>query len=257
MFRPVGIEKGEDMEQVDTAIQTSKLLRSEQIAEGTMAFHFEKPQDFQFKAGQAIDITLVNPTETDAEGNTRGFSIVSAPSGDDVTIATRMRDTAFKRCLKAAAPGMKVQIVGPLGSLTLHKNATKPAVLLAGGIGITPFISILRQATFEQLPHQLYLFYSNRRPEDAAFLEELQSLHQRNQRFHFVPTMTEMEHSRRTWGGETGLLTGQTLTKYLESVHGPIYYIAGPPAMVAALRTMLGTAGVDEDDIRTEEFAGY
>jgi Na+-transporting NADH:ubiquinone oxidoreductase subunit NqrF len=66
-----------------------------------------------------------------------------------------------------------------------------------------------------------------------------------------------MEHSRRTWGGETGLLTGQTLTKYLESVHGPIYYIAGPPAMVAALRTMLGTAGVDEDDIRTEEFAGY
>jgi ferredoxin-NADP reductase len=247
---------------IDNGIQKSKLLRSEllwseQIAEGTMAFHFDKPQGFQFKAGQAIDITLVAPTETDAEGNTRGFSLVSAPSGNDLTVATRMRDTAFKRCLKAAAEGMEIEIDGPFGSLTLHKNSAKPAVLLAGGIGITPFISILRQATFEQLPHQLYLFYSNRRPEDAAFLEELQSLHQRNPRFHFVPTMTEMEHSQRAWDGEKGLLTGEMLMKHLASVHGPIYYIAGPPAMVAALRTMLSTAGVDEDDIRTEEFAGY
>jgi ferredoxin-NADP reductase len=247
---------------IDNGIQKSKLLRSEllwseQIAEGTMAFHFEKPQGFQFKAGQAIDITLMYPTETDAEGNTRGFSIVSAPSGNDLTVATRMRDTAFKRCLKAAAEGMEIEIDGPFGSLTLHKNSAKAAVLLAGGIGITPFISILRQATFEQVPHHLHLFYSNRRPEDTAFLAELQWLHQLNERFHFVPTMTEMERSRRTWSGETGLLTGELLRKHLESLHGPIYYIAGPPAMVAGLRTMLGSAGVDEDDIRTEEFAGY
>lgn len=243
--------------EVDNAIQTSELLRSEQIAEGTMAFHFGKPQHFVFRAGQAIDITLLNPAETDAEGNTRGFSIVSAPSEDDLTVATRMRNTAFKRCLKAAKPGMQVKIDGPFGSLTLHKNAVKPAVLLAGGIGITPFMSILRQATFEQLPHQLHLFYSNRRPEDAAFLGELESLHQRNPRFHFVPTMTEMARSQQTWSGERGLVTGAMLGKHLESLNGPIFYIAGPPAMVAGLRAMLATAGVDEDDIRTEEFAGY
>jgi ferredoxin-NADP reductase len=237
--------------------QATTFERSEQIAQGTMAFHFAKPNGFRFRAGQAIDITLVNPPETDAEGNTRGFSIVSAPDESDLTIATRMRDTAFKRSLRLLKAGTAVQIDGPLGSLTLHKNAEKSAVLLAGGIGITPFISILRDAAINQLPHRLFLFYANRRPEDAPFLEELRSLHQKNHRFLAVPTMSQMERSLQPWAGETGHITAKMLSRHVESLQGPIFYIAGPPGMVAALRTMLTVAGVDEDDIRTEEFGGY
>ena len=70
------------------------LLRKEEIAEGTMAFHFEKPAGFTFKAGQFGDFTLINPVETDTEGNTRGFSLASAPYEGDLMFATRMRDTA-------------------------------------------------------------------------------------------------------------------------------------------------------------------
>src|SRR5215472_1967123 len=131
---------------------TAKLNCREQVAEGTMAFHFDKPNGFEFRAGQAIDVTLLDPPETDAEGDIRTFSIASPPFEERLMIATRMRDTAFKRALKSLPLGTAVKIDGPSGSLTLHKNSSKPAIFLAGGIGITPFLSILRQATHESFP---------------------------------------------------------------------------------------------------------
>jgi ferredoxin-NADP reductase len=240
-----------------TSTHIASLKKLEEIAEGTMAFYLAKPSDFQFRAGQSIDLTLTNPRETDAEGNTRAFSIASAPFDPDLMIATRMRDTAFKRVLRSASPGMEVKIEGPSGSFTLHRNSAKPAVFLAGGIGITPFVSIIRQATRENLPHQLYLFYSNRRPEDAAFLDLLEQAARQNTKFHLIATMTEMQHSHRPWTDETGFIDQNMLGRHLPSPEGPIYYLAGPPTMVAAMRQMLVGAGVDEDDIRTEEFSGY
>jgi ferredoxin-NADP reductase len=240
-----------------TSAISAPLTKREEIAEGTMAFHFTKPTNFQFRAGQAIDLTLLNPPETDTEGNTRTFSIVSAPSDGDLTIATRMRDTAFKRVLRNAAMGLEVKIEGPSGSFVLPRKADKPVVLLAGGIGITPFLSMIRQATHDKAPHQIYLFYSNRRPEDAAFLDMLAEAARQNPNFHLIATMAEMSKSQREWKGETGFINKEMLTKYLPTLQGPLYYLAGPPAMVAAMRGMLTDAGVDEDDIRTEEFAGY
>jgi ferredoxin-NADP reductase len=235
----------------------SELTHKEAVAEGTMAFHFRRPDGFDFRAGQAIDVTLIDPRETDAEGNTRAFSVTSAPSDRDLVIASRMRDTAFKRTLKAAQPGLPVKIEGPTGSLILHRNAGKAAVFLAGGIGITPFRSMAREAAIQKLPHQVYLFYSNRRPEDSAYLTELQELEKQNSRFHLFATMTGMEKSTTAWSGETGLLSMDTLRRHLPAVNGPIYYIAGPPAMVAAMRQLLIAGGIDEDDLRTEDFAGY
>jgi predicted ferric reductase len=117
----------------------SKLMRREEVAEGTMAFHFEKPFEFNFKAGQFADVTLTDPPETDAEGNTRTFSIASPPFENEIVFATRMRGTAFKRSLKRVPLATEVQIGSASGSFTRHKNPAKPAVLLAGGIGITPF----------------------------------------------------------------------------------------------------------------------
>ena len=235
----------------------TKLLGRSNVAEGTMAFHLAKPLGFNFKAGQAADLTLLDPPETDSEGNIRTFSIASPPFEDRLTFASRMRDTAFKRSLKAAPIGTEINIASPSGSFTLHKNANKPAVFLAGGIGITPFLSVVCQADHEHLPHKLYLFYSNRRPEDAAFLDILQGLETTNPNFLLIATMTEMARSSREWREETGFINREMLVRHLETLHGPIYYIAGPPPMVVAMREMLVGAGIDEDDIRTEEFAGY
>jgi len=235
----------------------TKLLAREEVAAGTMAFRFTRPEGFIFKAGQSIDVTLIDPPETDAEGDTRTFSIASAPYEPDLLIATRMRDTAFKRVLAKAAAGLSVRIEGPSGSFTLHKNAAKPAVFIAGGIGITPFRSIIRQAVFEKAPHSLYLFYANRRPEDAAFLDELEEAARAHASLKVIATMTEMTGSARTWTGQTGVITQDLLSLHVASLQGPTFYVAGPPAMVAALRDVLIASGVDEDDLRSEDFAGY
>ena len=238
-------------------VYKSILTNREEIAEGTMAFYFDRPQGFEFKAGQSIDLTLIDPPETDFEGDTRVFSVASSPHDAHLMIATRMRDTAFKRVLRKMEIGTEVAIEGPVGSFTLHVNPAKPAVLLAGGIGITPFFSIVQHAAQGKLPHSLYLFYSNRRPEDAAFLAPLQGLEKQNPNFRFIPTMTETSKSQQEWVGERGFINQDTLVRHLSSLQGPIYYLAGPPEMVGAMRRILTAAGADEDDIRTEEFSGY
>jgi ferredoxin-NADP reductase len=234
-----------------------KLKKRSEVAERTIAFGFEKPANFKFRAGQFLEMTLLNPPQTDSEGNTRAFSITSAPHEEMLMVATRMRDSAFKRVLGTLPLETEVKVEGPFGDLALHNNAARPAVLLAGGIGITPFRSVVVRAAREKLPHRIFLFYSNRRPEDAAFLEELQALERENPNYKFIGTMTGMGGSRRTWDGETGLLSREVLSRYLKDTDSPIYYIAGPPSMVNGMRSMLNGAGIDDDDIRTEEFSGY
>lgn len=238
-------------------MHTVKLLQKRDIAEGTMEFTFERPEGFVYQSGQTVDITLIKPAETDEEGNSRTFSLVSSPQESVLKIATRMRDTAFKRILKNMEEGTLVSIDGPFGSFVLHENAARPAVFLSGGIGITPFHSIIRDASERNLPHTLFLFYSNRRPEDAAFLGELQELQEENLNFTLVATMTDMKKSTEVWKDEQGFINAAMLERHLPKDASPIYYLAGPQGMVTAMRTMLTESGISTDDIRFEEFAGY
>lgn len=237
-------------------MKTLTLRHRETVADRTMAFHFARPVNFDFAAGQSIDLTLINPPETDAEGNTRTFTIASAPQDDEIMIATRLRDTAFKRVLASVPIGTSVAGDGPEGTFTLQEDARVPAVFLAGGIGITPFRSIIRDAVARKLTHPLWLFYSNNRPEDAAFLDELQQIADATPTLRFIPTMTDMAKSQRVWRGETELITAGTIRRRLP-ILGPRYYLAGPPAMVTAMRQMLTAAQVPEADILFEEFSGY
>jgi len=234
-----------------------KLLEKKEIAEGTMAFTFQRPEGLEFKAGQHAEWTLINPPETDAEGNNRMFSLVSSPSEDKLEIATRMRDTAFKRVLGKMNIGDTISVANPHGSFTLHNDITKPAVFLIGGIGITPVMSIIKDATERNLPHQLFLFYSNRQIEDAAFFEELKKLAEKNSQFTFIPTMTKPEMSSQSWSGETGYIDRSMIEKYVPNFLNAIYYISGPVAMAATMRKLLNEVGVNEDNIKTEEFTGY
>lgn len=236
---------------------TAKLKGRREVAERTLACEFERPTGFEFKAGQSIDMTLLNPPETDAEGDKRAFSVASAPHENTLMFATRLRDTAFKRVLQSLPLGSEVKIEGPFGNMTLHNKASRPAVILAGGIGITPFRSMLLRATHDKLPHHILLFFSNRRPEDAPFLAELQSLEGQNPNYRLIATMTEAEKSHQSWKGERGYINQELLSRHLKEIASPVYYLAGPPGMVKAMHAMLNAAGVDDDDIRSEEFAGY
>jgi len=232
-----------------------KLNGHDQVAEGTMAFRFSKPGGFVFHAGQAISLELIDPPAEEGQGS-RTLSLVSAPFEPELMVATRMRDSAFKRALKTLPVGASMRINGPFGDLTLG-DAGRPAVFIAGGIGITPFMSMLRQATADRSPQRLFLAYSNRRPEDSAFLDELQELERRNKRFHLMATMTDMSKSARAWSGETGFVDADMLKRFIGDLAAPIYYVVGPPAMVEAMQRTLVGAGIAGDMIRTEEFYGY
>jgi ferredoxin-NADP reductase len=141
--------------------------------------------------------------------------------------------------------------------MTLHEDAARPAVILAGGIGVTPFLSMARHAAKLRLPHRITLFYSNRRPEDAAFLDELRALEQSNPNYRLIATMSEAKKSSQPWEGETGFIRPDMLERYLKDLSGPVYYFAGPPGMTMAMQSMLSALGVKENDINSEEFYGY
>lgn len=239
------------------AIHEVPLARRETVAEGTMAFYFSKPPGFRHRAGQSLTMTLIHPPETDGEGDARTFTIASAPHDRELMIATRMRDTAFKRVLKAAPAGTAVRIDGPNGEMVLHDDTRRAAVFLAGGIGITPFLSMARHAANARLPHRVYLFYSNRRPEDAAFLTELREMERVNPNYRLIATMAEPAKSGQPWSGETGFIRREMLERRLPDLMSPIYYFAGPPAMTTAMRQMLQEIGIGDEAMRYEEFYGY
>lgn len=234
-------------------ITNIKLIKKEDVANGTMAFHFEKPAGFEFKAGQFGDFTLINPTETDEEGNMRGFSLAHAPFEGDLMIATRMRDTAFKRVLKDLPIGTEVKLDAPYGDFKLHQTVTTPAVFLIGGIGITPVRSIIAQATHDKTDHKITLLYSNKTSADAAFTADLEGFANANPNFKFVPVYTAAKEADH----ETGYIDAAMVKKYVPDMTLPIFYLAGPAGMVAAMRKILVEAGANEDNIKTEEFSGY
>jgi ferredoxin-NADP reductase len=182
---------------------------------------------------------------------------VSSPLAEEIVMATRMRDTAFKRALSLLPIGAEVRIKGPMGSFTLHKNVSRPAVFLAGGIGIAPFLSMLSYAAVNKPHPAISLFYANRYLEDAAFMDTLRELESSTENFRFVPTFTRADNAHGRWKGETGRISPEMLSRHVSNLQGSICYVAGPPTMVSAARLSLSAAGVDEDDIRTEEFAGY
>jgi ferredoxin-NADP reductase len=134
--------------------QTTLLGRTE-VAEDTMAFQFEKPHDFVFKAGQYIDLTLSGsePQRGPSDGMSHTFSIASSPFDEELVVTTRMRNAIFKQAISTLPIGSLARIAGPMGSFTLHNNTARPAVFLAGGIGIAPFLSMVSHATAEKLRH--------------------------------------------------------------------------------------------------------
>jgi ferredoxin-NADP reductase len=236
-------------------ITNVKLIKKEEVANGTMAFHFEKPEGFEFRAGQFGDITLIDPPETDSEGDTRGFSIAAAPYEDYIMFATRLRDTAFKRVIRDYPLGTEVKLDAPYGDFTLHKTQTTPAVFIIGGIGVTPVRSMIAQATHDKTAHTITLFHANRTLADAPFRADFEQLAQDNPNFTYVPVVTDKAPDG--WTGEQGRVDEAMLRRHVSDVNAPIYYLSGPEGMVKATRQLLVSAGANEDNIRTEEFTGY
>lgn len=233
------------------------LVDRQRVARGTMTFWFDTDgSDYDFRAGQHADFAFLHPPAGEEGDNLRTFSLANSPNDKGlVMIAMRMRETGFKNALMSAALGTKFRVSRPRGSFTLHKDFARPAAFLAGGIGITPVRSMLDWAAQERMPHNLYLFYSNREAVDAAFLEELEALTMQNPRFTLIPTITRLTYS--AWRYEVGHINRQLLSRYLTGLNRPVFYIAGPSGMVTAMSNLLRSLDVSDDDVRTEEFGDY
>ena len=236
----------------------TKLIERHEVAEDTMAFALERPAGFEFISGQYLTITLPEPLYTDAKGNSRTFSIASAPQErEHLLIATRMTGSALKRSLAEVPLGTPVSIFGPVGDFTLPDATPAPLVFIAGGIGITPFRSMALDAAKRQLPHQITLIYSNRTPEGAPFLDELAGIAATYPNFRYLPTITEAEHARQPWTGERRLVNADFLRECIGDVTRPTFYLAGPPGLVVAVTKAVLEAGADPAHVLAEEFSGY
>ncbi|MCP1575969.1 ferredoxin-NADP reductase [Herbaspirillum rubrisubalbicans] len=233
------------------------LVSKKQVAKGTLAFSISRPANFEFVAGQAVYVTIPDLKKADTKGNVRIFSIASSPQDLELEIATRQTDSSLKRYLADTPAGASLQLEGPYGDMALHADSSRPAVFLAGGIGITPFRSMVLDATNRASPHHLFLFYSNRRLEDAPFLTELRQLQEKNSKFKLITTFTEDSAISEEDAVERGYITAAMISKHVGDMSVPIYYIAGPATMVTAMEAILKNAGVRQADVRTEKFPCY
>jgi ferredoxin-NADP reductase len=231
-----------------------KLLDKKEVAFKTIEFTFEKPNPFTFVPGQYGGFTLINPSKTDAKGATRRFSILSTPNDDVISIVTRLQGSAFKEVLLELPIGSTIKMAGPTGTFVLSDDLSIPSVLIAGGIGVAPFYSMIKQAAIQKSPRKIYLFYGNPSLKDAAFLNELRDIENQYPHFSLIATIDQPDED---WSDEIGLINSDMICKYVKELDQVIYYVCGSPSMVKALHQTLLELNINEDRIRVEDFPGY
>jgi ferredoxin-NADP reductase len=234
----------------------AKVKEKCEVAKGTLMVVFDLlGEEVDFTPGQYFWVTLLDPPYDDDKGPRRHITVVTSPNDRGVLgLATRVRDSAFKRSLAELPIGAEVDVEQPKGDFLLPEDTAQEYVFIAGGIGITVFRSMLRYVAEENLPHRVTLIYSNRDRESTAFLDEVQELERANPNLRVVLTMTDDAE----WDGETRRIDADLLRDHLGADLGAFtYLVAGPKPMVEAMETMLAEAGVPEEQVRPERFSGY
>jgi ferredoxin-NADP reductase len=234
----------------------ARIKEKREVARGTLLVIFDLlGQEVEFKPGQYFYVTLPDVGHQDDKGLRRHITVVTSPNETDVLgLATRIRDSAFKRSLAELPVGTEVEVEQPEGDFALPDETSRPLVFIAGGIGITVFRSMLRYIREEQLPYRVTLIYSNRDRESTAFLDELQQLEQQLTDFRLVLTMTQDDG----WDGESRKVDAGFLRDHLGAdLDEHTFLVAGPPAMAEAIEATLTEAGVSEQNVKAEQYSGY
>jgi NAD(P)H-flavin reductase len=234
----------------------AKIEEKREVAKGTLLVIFDLlGEEFDYRPGQYFWVELLDPPYQDEKGPRRHISAVTSPTERGVIgLCTRIRDSAFKRSLAELPLGAEVEVEPPKGKFVLPEDVSRPLVFVAGGIGITPFRSMLRYIQDEGLPHRVTLIYSNRDRKSAAFLDELEEIERSNPNVRLIVTMTNDDG----WTGERRRVDASFFEEYLGGeLSDARYMVAGPPAMAKAATEELQKAGVDEQLISTDSFTGY
>lgn len=231
--------------------------KKEAVAKDTYSFYFSRPEGFTFFPGQYNRWTLPIPA-TDGRGSSRFFTISSSPLETDyLCFTTKIIQSDFKKALLTLHEHQAISLFGPMGNFVLEEKDPRERIFLAGGIGITPFRSMITYAAAKNLALPLRLFVSFSTPEEAVFLPELTTLTKTHPTISVLYTMTKPQESALAWSGETGRISSALLEKYAQDSAHALYYVSGPPAMVEGMESLLSQMHIKTEHIRTEQFSGY
>lgn len=221
---------------------TTQLIERKQIAEDTFEVAFQKPTDFSFLPGQYVQLILPESSQLPPRESIRLLSMTSAPYEEKLSFAFRSSDSEYKNYLLNAPLHTDFAIRGPFGYFTLDNNHRKPVIFLAGGIGVTPFISMLKQETFLNTKRNITLLYSNTEEKKAAYVSELQEMAKINQQFSFHHV-----YDRLTW---------KDILHKTQFSLDHLWYIAGSTNMVGSITQILLDHEIPPYKIHTELFTG-
>lgn len=221
------------------------LLRKSAIAENTTEMTFSVSEEsFAFKAGQYVSIEVPSLAGEAIPDRFHNFSIASSPiNPKEVSIVFRNSQSIYKTALLALPMGSIVNINGPKGVLILPEATEVPVILVAGGIGIAPFMSQIRHAVEAQSSQQIVLMYFNTRLETTAYRDELLALTQQNPRF----VVSEY----------IGIPQKEMFAYYVQTMPDALWYVVGAPGMVAQVEQILAESGILDMHIKFEGFSGY
>ena len=214
------------------------------------SFRFQRPPELNYKAGQFFFVAL----KQGGKELNKHFSFSSSPTEPGfIEFTKRLTDHEYSMALKAAKVGDWARIDAPYGEFTFEGEYPKIA-LLAGGIGVTPFISICKNATDKGLKSEITLFLGCRTPNDIPFRQELENMQQTNKnlKLHFVVNQPTPD-----WKGATGIITADMIQKELPDYKDNIFYTCGPPGMVTAMEKLVDSIGLPKKQLKLEYFTGY
>ena len=230
------------------AVETT-VVASRRLTPQTHSIMVKKPAGFSFRPTQFTFLSL----KTDRGWDVRPMSIATSTTRPSLEYAVRIGDSPFKRAFASLRPGDTVAVQGPFGRFLLEED--RPAVLIAGGIGITPLKGMAEYAADRALPIPVRLVYSNRAEEEIPYRAELEELAKRNPRFSVLHTLTG--DAPKGWEGSVGRIGTRLLRDAVRGLERPVYYVCGKTGMVEEMLRLLSESGVKESDVLVEVFRGY
>jgi len=235
---------------------TLMLASKERVTADTVCFWFDPIWPVRFQPGQFFEWTLPHP-HPDRNGVRRYFTIASSPTENQLLLATKIGNppSTFKQALLNLKAGEEITVANLEGEFLLPKAPERACVFIAGGIGITPYRSMIKYMLDKGLSRPITLFYSNRSAEDIVFRDIFDQA-EKAFGLKVVYTLTGKDVPAN-WQGRTGYITSELIREEVPDYQERIFYISGPEPMVVAFERMLANMGVKRSNIKRDYFPGY
>jgi ferredoxin-NADP reductase len=228
---------------------TAILLERKEIALQTYQYFFEKPDGFDFVAGQYVFLDFAQPVNRDDRPSMRALSIASAPYEERLMFVMRDSESAFKKNMRAMNVGDEILIKGPLGHVAIPENLHQPIMFLIAGVGITPVRAMLKQEEYIKSQRPITVIYSNKTQADVALRDDVEKITLPNYKLVYTLTREEGE-----WSGEKGRINAEMIRRYVDDTFNQMYYVVGTGEFITAMQAVLTEMNIPKEKIVFDNF---